>query len=66
MRAGPFETAKGTVRPVVLVEVPSNPNEINLFDALLTALGCEHLCVGKAEERESGRVVEQVKAQQST
>ncbi|GJD33465.1 TniB family NTP-binding protein [Methylobacterium aerolatum] len=62
MRAGPFETAKGTVRPVVLVEVPSNPNEINLFDALLTALGCEHLCVGKAEERKRA-VVEQVKAQ---
>lgn len=61
-RAGPFETSKGSVRPVVLIEVPSSPNEINLFDALLRGMGCDHLCVGKAEERKLA-VVEQIRAQ---
>ncbi len=62
MRAGPFETSRGSVRPVVLVEVPANPNESNLFDAFLKALGVEHLCVGTPEERKSAVLV-QIKEQ---
>ena len=50
-RAGPFETSKGSVRPVVLIEVPANPKESNLFDAFLLALGAGDLCVGDPEDR---------------
>lgn len=61
-RAGPFETANGTVRPVVLIEVPANPKESSLFDAFLRALGVEHLCVGDVDDRKAA-VETQLKAQ---
>ncbi|TXM73744.1 AAA family ATPase [Methylobacterium sp. WL69] len=61
-RAGPFETPGGSRRPVLLVEIPANPNEITLFDSFLRALGAEHLCEGKGDDRKLS-VVKQLKLQ---
>ena len=36
---GPFETRSGTKRPVLLVETPSKPTLVNLYEKLLESLG---------------------------
>lgn len=53
-RAGPSETAQDSVHPVVLIEVPSNPNEINLFDEFLKAMGVVSNGAGRPGSARSG------------
>ena len=45
----PIETPSGTKRPVLLVQTPSKPTEIKLYQALLCALDCEDM-IGPLKE----------------
>lgn len=61
-RGGPFETSKGTVRPVIRVVTPSNPTPGQIFDTLLAALGAAPFCVGSPSDRKAA-VIRQLQLQ---
>lgn len=60
---GPYETRAGTMRPVVRVATPSDPNLGNILTAILSALEADELIMGKNPDKKRA-VLAQLKKQQ--
>ena len=61
---GPFPTATADIRPVIRVATPANPNLVNIYEAMLIALGVSDMANGNAADMRQA-VYAQLKGQET-